>query len=170
MRPGGSSEKGASFERGVCKKLSLWISEGESTGLFWRSAMSGGRATITLKKDEKLQSQAGDVSAIDEQGHKFISTFFVECKHYSNLNIESAVLKRTGNLINFWKKLQVDAEKYEKRPFLVAKQNFVRPLLGLKISTIYRPPDSGPNCLFKLPDIDLIIYDFEEILDHKPFI
>jgi len=148
----------------------LWISGGENGAVFWRSSLSGGRATLSLKKDEKLKSQAGDVSAIHEDGMSFISLFLVECKHYNNLNIESSVLNRTGNLVSFWKKLKIEAETYEKSPFLVAKQNFVRPLLGLKRSSIYRPPDEKIYSLFELPDIDLVVYDFEEILSNKPFL
>ena len=51
MRKGGGKEKGSSFERLVCKRMSMWLSKGERDDLFWRSAMSGGRATVQLRDD-----------------------------------------------------------------------------------------------------------------------
>src|SRR5215216_6431446 len=38
--------KGPQWEREVCRALSLWVTNGERVDVFWRSAMSGGRATV----------------------------------------------------------------------------------------------------------------------------
>jgi len=46
MRKGGGKAKGASFERDICRRLSLWVSAGKQEDVFWRSAMSGGRSTV----------------------------------------------------------------------------------------------------------------------------
>ena len=54
MRKGGGKAKGSSFERLICKELSLWITGGEHQDVFWRSAMSGGRSTVAMKKGDKL--------------------------------------------------------------------------------------------------------------------
>lgn len=122
MRAGGGKQKGASFERKVCVDLSLWISKGADKGLFWRSSMSGGRSTVAMKKGDKLASQAGDISAVHEMGHKLVNEFYVECKTYKTLNLESFI-KGKGKLIDFWKHAVKDAKQYGKEPILVAKQN-----------------------------------------------
>ena len=49
-KPGYGKQKGGEYERTVCKKLSLWVSNGTRDDIFWRSAMSGGRATLQRKK------------------------------------------------------------------------------------------------------------------------
>lgn len=122
MRKGGGKQKGASFEREVCKELSLWVSRGQRKDIFWRSAMSGGRSTVALKGGDKLTAQAGDVSAIDPMGQEFIETFLVECKAYKDLNLKG-LFKRLGHLHDFWIKLCEDCETYDKLPFLVAREN-----------------------------------------------
>ena len=81
MRKGGGKEKGSAYERAICKRLSLYVSKGKRDDLFWRSAMSGGRATLQAKKGKKAQAQAGDITSIAAEGNKLTSTFMIECKH-----------------------------------------------------------------------------------------
>lgn len=115
-------QKGSSFERKICVDLSLWLSGGNSKDLFWRSAMSGGRSTVAMKKGEKLANQAGDVSAVHELGHRFTKDFYVECKFYKSLNFES-LIKGKGKLLDFWKVAQRESRSYGKEPILIGKQN-----------------------------------------------
>lgn len=117
-----SKQKGASFERDICKKLSLWLSNGQRQDLLWRSAMSGGRSTVALKAGSKLGAQAGDISSIDKLSHTFIETFMCECKAYRTLNFEG-LIKGKGHLIDFWKIASKEAIKYYKQPLLIGKQN-----------------------------------------------
>ena len=81
MKQGAGKQKGSSFERKICKELSLWITDGERDDLFWRSSNSGGRATI-VAVDGTRHTQSGDISAIHPLGHAFTETFVVECKHH----------------------------------------------------------------------------------------
>jgi hypothetical protein len=129
MRKGGGKQKGAEFERKVCKQLSLWISDGERQDIFWRSAMSGGRATVALKSGEKLASQAGDISAIDALGQKFIETFVVECKFYQVISFDDLIYRNKSGIPKFWNQCANDAHKHNKKPFLVVKRNNQKPLL-----------------------------------------
>ncbi len=122
MRKGGGKQKGASFEREVCRDLSLWVSDDEQEDVFWRSAMSGGRSTVAAAKGKRLTAQAGDLSCIHPIGNEFAKAFYVECKSYRDLNI-LAVLKGTGHLIEFWEETLNQATLYGKRPLLIAKQN-----------------------------------------------
>jgi hypothetical protein len=122
MRKGGGKKKGASFERSVCKQLSLWMSHGLREDLYWRSAMSGGRATVAASKGTRLAAQAGDITAIDPAGEPLTRQFLIECKHYKNLHF-SGLLNNTGELSKFWIKHLKDAYHYGKLAMLIARQN-----------------------------------------------
>lgn len=118
--------KGASFERDVCKRLSLWVSNLSRQDVFWRSAMSGGRATIQRNKMSKLAytAQSGDVAATHWLGDLLLSKFVVECKHYKSLDIHlPAFGKGTGLLIPQWQKTLAEATADKKLPMMVVKQN-----------------------------------------------
>ena len=134
MIKGGGKKKGSSFEREICKKLSLWISEGEKDDVFWRSAMSGGRSTVGVKKGIKRSQQVGDISAIDVIGQKFIDIFLVECKFYKNIQLHSLLFgKPSKNSIHeFWTVLEKKAKEFYKEPMLIFKQNKLPVLIGLR--------------------------------------
>jgi hypothetical protein len=122
MKPGGGKQKGAAFERQICQALSLWLSRDKRKDLFWRSAMSGGRATVAYKKGVKLSTQGGDISAIDPLGAVLTDAFCIEVKFYKDLDIQAFLLGR-GKLTAFWKQVTRDASRYGKEPMLIARQN-----------------------------------------------
>lgn len=122
MRKGGGKQKGAQFEREVCVMLSKWLTNGKEEDVFWRSAMSGGRATVAHKKGVSLGAQAGDVSCIKSVGMHFIAQFAPECKFYANLDWQGLVSGK-GKIINFWNEIGTQAGRYGKYPFLIARQN-----------------------------------------------
>lgn len=72
--------KGANYEREICRKLSLWWTKGERDDCFWRSSMSGGRATIRSRQGKETSGHYGDIAATNKIGHKFMSYFTVEIK------------------------------------------------------------------------------------------
>ena len=121
--------KGPAFERKCCKQLSLWISSGQRDDVFWRSAMSGGRATIGLRKNIKRRSQAGDMSAISVEGNLFLKVFVAEFKHRKDLQLHNFLAKHSGNTIRFWEKHLGECEAFKRCPFMVAKQNVIPALL-----------------------------------------
>lgn len=162
MNGAGSKAKGGAFEREVCKRCSLWLSGGARDDLFWRSAMSGGRATLQLRKDVINQTQGGDISAISEDGWKLINRYFVEAKFYADLNLEQAIFKGTGNLNTFWARAIAEAVKYRKFPILIAKQN------RFPVLAIVRQSDPlfgmhTPLMFSKL--MDAKIFDFETVVN-----
>jgi len=122
MKAGGSKAKGAQFERDICVILSKWITNGSREDVFWRSAMSGGRATVGYKSGKKLSSQAGDISCIQPIGHRFIQEFVPECKFYANLDYQGLLTGR-GKLLQFWNVLNEQSRRYKKHPFLICRQN-----------------------------------------------
>ena len=123
MRKGGGKAKGGEYERTVCKKLSLWISNNRQEDVFWRSAMSGGRATVASKSGVELMAQLGDISAISPLGYQMIKSFFIECKFYKKLDYDN-IIKETGKFLEFWDEASEEASKRKKIPILIAKQNF----------------------------------------------
>lgn len=124
MRAGGGKSKGGAFERLVCKKLSLWLSDGKNESLLWRSAMSGGRATVAHSKN-KLDDQVGDISAVTEEGYQFTKLFCVECKSYNNIRLESLLTRKASNpsVLLFWNEIDRLSQQVEKLAMLIFKQN-----------------------------------------------
>lgn len=118
-----SKAKGSAFERDVCVKLSLWISEGRDKDLFWRSAMSGGRATQSLKRGDTLRRQAGDISAVAPEGHILTDKFYIELKHLKDIELMSFVVSSAGMLWREWQKTVKQAKAHGRQPMLIGKQN-----------------------------------------------
>lgn len=73
--------KGSTFERKICKDLSLWWTGGKDDDCFWRSSMSGGRATIRGRKGKRTRGHYGDIAATDRVGELLTSLIAFELKH-----------------------------------------------------------------------------------------
>ena len=74
------SKKGSSFEREICKKLSLWWTEGERDDVFWRTAGSGAMAKVRSKSRKTTFGQYGDIQATDPIGQPLINLCSIELK------------------------------------------------------------------------------------------
>ena len=111
-------QKGSSFEREACVAFSLWLSKGQHKDLLWRSAMSGGRATVS----RGTVRQAGDICAVAPEGHILTDRLYLECKHLRDISLDS-LIKGKGPLLEIWKKTKEEAAKYTKVPVLVFRQN-----------------------------------------------
>ena len=123
MRAGGGHSKGAAFERAVCRDLSLWLPNGKHDDLFWRSAMSGGRATVRFKKGRTSRSQSGDISPISGAGEKLTDLFLLECKCYGDLQMIGLYLGLKTGINKHWQETVEDAARHKKWPLLIAKQS-----------------------------------------------
>jgi hypothetical protein len=124
MRAGGGKEKGSEFERYCCRRLSLYVTKGKRDDVFWRSAMSGGRATLQLKQEIVNLAQSGDMTAIAPEGYELCARCLFEYKNYANLDIPSGLFKQSGMLFKFWSETKKAALSYSKAPILIAKQNY----------------------------------------------
>lgn len=120
MLKGAGKRKGGSFERLVAKELSLMVTQGKRTDVFWRSSLSGGRATVHKHGDVR---QAGDICAVAPEGNYLVSQFYFECKFYRELAIARFVIENKGPLARFWAKTQMEARKHDRQPVLIARQN-----------------------------------------------
>jgi hypothetical protein len=170
MRPGGSKGKGAGFERKVCGKLSRMIQSETDETLFWRSAMSGGRATIQRRSGIQNKTQLGDITCVHADGQWVTANFFIECKFLKNLDIQSALLDGRGKLYAFWKIARREAKSHDRKPLLIARENRSRTLLiigkaGRPSWEAWRPIDVQP--LLYSQHLSAYIYDFESFLSLK---
>jgi len=116
--------KGAAFEREVCVKLSEWVTAGEKKDVFWRTAMSGGRATV-FKKKGSLFRQSGDICSVAPEGNDLTNKFYFELKFYKSLDFAAFFVKGKGVLGAFWQKTQNEARSYGLKPVLIVKQNWM---------------------------------------------
>jgi len=114
--------KGPSFERKICVALSKWVSNGEHSDCFWRSASSGGRSTRARSKGNRLDAHAGDIVATHETGNALLSRFVVECKHYESLELDGLFWQRKIPFIKWWERLLKECDG-KREPLLIMKQN-----------------------------------------------
>jgi hypothetical protein len=127
------SQKGSAFERLIAKQLSLWVSVGASTDLFWRSASSGARSTVRFKKTGKaIEAHASDIAPIHADAEPLASMFVIECKNYKSLSIHQVFYSwDTSPLATWWAQATRDADRVLKVPMLVVKENLYPPLVVL---------------------------------------
>lgn len=121
--------KGGAFERECSRRLSLWLTAGARDEIFWRTAMSGGRATLQHRKGIVNKSQAGDIGAIDADGERLLTHIVIECKARRDMTIFRSLLTGEGRLADYWEKHYMEARRSKRQPFMIARENFVPTLL-----------------------------------------
>jgi len=161
-------DKGSSYERKICNLLSFWVSNLERKDIFWRSAMSGGRATVRRKKGESLGNQAADVSMIDPLGQLLLTLFAIECKHYKSLGVESLFFKCKGELSNFWRAIYKEAYSYGKAPMLIAKQNNKPDIVVLDKQGSHIVFSGAVISTVIVPTLDMYVFSLSQLL-MRPF-
>lgn len=176
MRKGGGKPKGNAYEREICKDLSKWISYGERDDIFWRSAMSGGRTTVGLKKGIVRNTQGGDITAIDPIGNKLTNKYVIECKSYKNIHLQSMLfyIPKNGSIYEFWIELYNKSKQLGKDMMLIIKQNNLPKLIGLTKTgrlggnlqrSIHEDYNIKPLASFPHMLPDCYLYEFEYILN-----
>jgi hypothetical protein len=93
--------KGGQFERDICRKLSLWWTEGKRDDVFWRSASSGAMATSRMRtKGKTTYGQHGDIQAVDPIGAPLLKLCCFELKRgygkWSPMDVLDAPPPRKG--------------------------------------------------------------------------
>jgi hypothetical protein len=157
-----SKSKGSQFERDVCRKLSLWVTNGKRKDCFWRAAMSGGRATVARKRGESVR-QSGDITAVALEG-RVLDDFYIECKFYKDLALESFFLHGKGKLAEFWRVAVREAASHSKTPWLIAKQNN-RPALLVTAEGLNSHFDPlSPTCIANVDNTFCEIWLFDAVV------
>ena len=154
MRKGGGKKKGSQFEREVCKALSLWVTNGKRGDVFWRSAMSGGRATMF--SDVR---QCGDICAVAPEGVPLTDHYFIECKAYRDLQIERWLVTGRGKLADFWQETKDQAKIHKREPLLIFRQNGL-PIMFLSFKQYSSIRNAPVNTIVR----DAILRSFESLL------
>ena len=150
----------------------MWVSHFKRQDIFWRSAMSGGRATLLSRnKRQKGFVQPGDITAVDPLGHIVTQLFCVEAKFYKDLFMFSPVWGDKGYMDLIWHKPLAEARAANREPMVVAKQN-MKPALMLTTeagsvilgSALRHPEDGGFSLRCRFPSLDMYIYQFADML------
>lgn len=103
--------KGGAFEREFSKLLSLYVTEGTRTDVFWRSSQSGGRATQRAKQNLTTAGSYGDITCLDSDFAFITETCCFELKRgYNGTNIQELIdgNKKEPELLQFWKQCERD--------------------------------------------------------------
>lgn len=158
------SNKGSRFEREICKLLSCWwskeICNKQRDDIFWRTSISGGRATIRAKKGKETFGSQGDVTAIDPIGCPLLKVFTIELKRgYSNLSITDLITKQKSKLLDFIQQAKKQKE-LTKTPFwlLILKQDHQLPLAFIPFSFFEKLHQKEDTVQLRVPCL-LVLFD-----------
>jgi hypothetical protein len=117
------SSKGSQYERDTCTQLSLWWSENKNDSIFWRTSMSGGRATTRAKQGKKTAFAYGDVTFTDPIGKPFISKCLLELKrgYTKDISILDFLDKNKGEplLLKWWNKAEKERRLANRKYILI---------------------------------------------------
>lgn len=164
--------KGSEFERSTSGRLSLWVTNLQREDVFWRSAMSGGRATFRGRQHglEKFSGCAGDITSVRAEGNLLTSLFIIECKFWREVFLDYFVFERKGGLVAVWENLVQRAEDVKKLPMLVAKKNFKPALIGVTTPGVEILRKGGKiEPLVYVPGHDLNIFAMTTVLTDTNF-
>lgn len=82
------ANKGSPFERQICDLLSQWWTGDSDNRVFWRSATSGGAATVRSRKGKQTTGHHGDITSSDPDALKLLSLVSIELKRgYSRASL-----------------------------------------------------------------------------------
>ncbi len=162
MRVGGGGEKGAVFERKVCVELSKAMTGDQRKDLFWRTSMSGGRATIMNRKGGRNLSQTGDITAIDPLGNWLTDQALIECKHHKEVEFDHYLLNRGGRIAKWLTTAKSQAG--DKKFFLIFKQNGLPTLVLTNAGQLLGK--TGSNNMFSLGPLAVLIVPDPAYLFH----
>jgi len=125
--------KGSDWERTVSKRFSLWWTDGDRDDIFWRTSVSGARATIRAKQGKKTKNQYGDLSFTDPIGKPLIDYFLVELKRgYPDLGVLLLIdgRQKIPVLVKWWKKAEEERIFGERNAaILIIKRDFKHPII-----------------------------------------
>lgn len=109
------SQKGSSFERKLCVRLSEWWSNDRRADIFYRSHASGARATSRAKRGRKTANSYGDICALDPSGLPFLKFATVELKRgYNSHTLHDLMDRPKGAALQKWEQWIIQAEKDSK--------------------------------------------------------
>lgn len=177
MRKGGGSKKGSSFEREICKQLSLWWTDGTRDDVFWRTAGSGGRATNRAKIGKETAGAYGDLTFTDPIGADLLKLCCFELKRgYGQWGVLDLVDRpkhaKSPTIANFWLQAKNSAQEAgvpypvvifrrdQKQTAVMAGRDF------LAVLAPYSGPHRGIKILTSIGADQVFIMSFSDWLDY----
>lgn len=143
----GKSGKGGEFEREICKRLSLWLTGGESDEGLWRSSNSGGRATGRRRRGERTTTHNGDIAATTARGAALLRRTCWELKTgYGRWSVQDEFDSVSRGCCRFTKFVAqaVGQCPLGKLPILVTRRLGGRAMVWLPISVLSGVPLNFP--------------------------
>jgi len=136
--------KGADFERGICRYLSLWWTDQKDPDVFWRNP-------VRITKRSLGKYQLGDIKADKAIGEHFTEVFNVEFKRgYSKGRSGKKVKNVPWDLLDlidysdrspdlekkqitiFWNQTLRDAEISKRIPLLIFRRDYHKEVICIK--------------------------------------
>ena len=164
--------KGSGGERLVCRILSKWINGTEKPYVFYRSANSGGLATVL----GMYEDMSGDIMCIRPEGKDVADKFSIEIKTgYKDACLDKCLKdNKNEDFRDFWTQCNRDATNAKKLPLLIYNRNGAQPK-NMWIGFC----NNGIEMLSKLNDLvcvsikfdkkyelpNLNLFNFQEFLD-----
>ena len=133
--------KGASFERDISRQLSLWWTHEKRDDVFWRSSMSGGRATVRAKKGQKTAYQNGDITATDPISSPLIENVVIELKRgykkWGVLDLLDSAKPEKSTLAGFLAQVEEECKNAGVSAFmLICKRDGRKPIVLFPIGML----------------------------------
>lgn len=144
--------KGGGFEREMCRRISLWVTNNIRDDIFWRTPGSGAMATTRMKSKKKTAGAVGDMAAKDLFGKPYTDNTIWEFKrgyggvgrkrpssdNVEFLNVLDNPRKQKTEPIfkQWWIKLSNEKIAFDKRfAFIIFKRDRKDPLISMEHET-----------------------------------
>jgi hypothetical protein len=130
--------KGGNYEREICHSLSKWWTGNENDSVFWRTANSGGRATVRGRKGKKTSGHCGDICATDQSAEPFMKLVTIEVKRgYNKDNVFNFIDQKRGKKATDFEQWILQAKSASERAgsmhwMVIARRN-------QKVAMVYFP-------------------------------
>ncbi len=165
---GKSNAKGSEFERLVCRKLTEWVTGSPTPEIFWRSAVSGAKATQD-RKAGRASNMGGDIVAVHPAGQPFMERFSVECKNRKTYGrLENLIdCKSKGEFLQWWWQCAEDASLAAKLPLLIYKAKGTPIYIAFHTNKGFKVPRLVYNCPVYNESVGITL--FEHWLKQNPW-
>lgn len=121
-----SKNKGSKFERDCAKLVSLWVSFGDRDDIYWRTASSGGMATMRAKYGKRADLQVGDLRPETPEASIITDKLILECKCLKTFDLEKYLFntkrKNTG-MQKVISECEIRYRNYKEDFLLICKAN-----------------------------------------------
>ena len=151
--------KGSNYERDFAKRLSMWWSYGQLQDAFWRTSLSGGKATI-----DNSDVHVGDICALRPIAVPLENCVVFELKrgYTKSLLLDWLLLGVTSLVGQWWEKGYKQATTLNRKFILIVKHDFHPEIAFMLADQI---PSNPPRRL--LHNGGVACFVLEEVLWHQ---